>query len=365
MNAINGASIQLRDLTKTYGRSQQKAVDNVSLDIRPGEFMTFLGPSGSGKTTTLNMIAGFADVTSGSIHIDDRNIVDVPPHQRNLGVVFQQYALFPHMTVEQNIAFPLEQRKLPKAEIRRLVSEVIDRVHLKGLGARRPSELSGGQQQRVAVARSIVFGPRVLLMDEPLGALDKKLREKLQGELARMHRELGLTIVFVTHDQHEALALSDRIAVFNNGRVEQVGTAEELYETPSSLFVADFVGDSTIIEGSYESAGCLRRPDGALISAGRAQSMPEGAECSLIIRPERIRVQGEPSILHLGGPELDAVVTDIVYFGEYRKVHVELRSGGSAVAKESAGDWSSVEVRSPVRISWAVDHGVLVSGRAS
>jgi putative spermidine/putrescine transport system ATP-binding protein len=365
VNAKNGASIQLRELTKTYGRSQQKAVDSVSLDIRPGEFMTFLGPSGSGKTTTLNMIAGFADVTSGSIHIDDRNIVDLPPHQRNLGVVFQQYALFPHMTVEQNIAFPLERRKLPKAEIRTLVAEVIDRVHLNGLAERRPSELSGGQQQRVAVARSIVFGPRVLLMDEPLGALDKKLREKLQGEIARMHRELGLTIVFVTHDQHEALALSDRIAVFNNGRVEQVGTAEELYETPSSLFVADFVGDSTIIEGRYESAGRLRRSDGALISAGRAESMPEGAECSLIIRPERIRVRGGADAQQTGGAELDAVVTDIVYFGEYRKVHVELRSGGSAVAKESAGDWSSVEVRSPVRISWAVDNGVLVSGRAS
>jgi putative spermidine/putrescine transport system ATP-binding protein len=178
-----------------------------------------------------------------------------------------------------------------------------------------------------------------------------------------MHRELGLTIVFVTHDQHEALALSDRIAVFNNGRVEQVGTAEELYETPSSLFVADFVGDSTIIEGRYESGGRLRRSDGVLISAGRAESMSEGAECSLIIRPERIRVNGGGDA-QTGNAELDAVVTDIVYFGEYRKVHVELKSGGSAVAKESAGDWSSVEVRSPVRISWAVDNGVLVSGCA-
>ena len=362
MTAQNGAAIQLRDLTKTYGKSQQKAVDQVSLDIRPGEFMTFLGPSGSGKTTTLNMIAGFAEVTSGSIHIDGRNIVDLPPNKRDLGVVFQQYALFPHMTVAQNIAFPLEQRKLRKDEIAARVAEAVDRVHLQGLADRYPSELSGGQQQRVAVARAIVFGPRVLLMDEPLGALDKKLREKLQVEIARMHRELGLTIVFVTHDQHEALALSDRIAVFNDGRVEQVGTAEELYETPSSLFVADFVGDSTIIQGRFDSGGRLRRQDGSVIPAGRTGAISDGAECSLVVRPERISVRSGAEAEGSGQVGLDAVVTDIVYFGEYRKVYADLANGGSAVAKESAGDWSSVRVHSPVRLSWAVQHGVLVSG---
>lgn len=364
MSTKNGASVQLRDLTKMYGRNRALAVDNVTLDIQPGEFMTFLGPSGSGKTTTLNMIAGFTDVSSGSIRIDGHDIVDLPPYKRNLGVVFQQYALFPHMTVAENIAFPLERRRLPKAEITSLVADAIDRVHLNGLAERYPSELSGGQQQRVAVARAIVFGPRVLLMDEPLGALDKKLREKLQGELARMHRELGLTIVFVTHDQHEALALSDRIAVFNNGAVEQVGTAEELYETPSSLFVADFIGDSTIIEGRFDGIGGMRRADGSVLTAGRAATMAEGAECSLIIRPERISVHDGTTVPD-SHASVDAIVSDVVYLGEYRKVHLALSGGGVAVVKEGAGDWSPSTVGSPVRVSWAIDNGVLVSGASA
>ncbi|MCW2901495.1 MAG: polyamine transporter ATP-binding protein, partial [Streptosporangiaceae bacterium] len=331
-----------------------------------GEFMTFLGPSGSGKTTMLNMIAGFVEVTSGSIYIDGDDIVGLPAHRRNIGVVFQQYALFPHMTAAENIAFPLERRKVPRTEISKRVADVLELVRLGSLGGRYPKELSGGQQQRVAVARSIVFGPRVLLLDEPLGALDKKLREQLQAEVARLHRDLGITIIFVTHDQEEALALSDRIAVFNNGTVEQLGTAADLYDHPNSLFVAEFLGDSTIIGGVFDSGSGLRRPDGTVIPTNGAMTVPDGSECSLVVRPERIRIlAGDvlPATDHLA--VLPATVVDIVYLGAYRKVMLKLKGGGNGVVKETAGSWSDVVPGREVRFSWQVDNSVLVSGHAA
>ena len=224
----DGASIRVESLTKTFREGIAPAVDAIDLDICSGEFMTLLGPSGSGKTTTLNMVAGFEEVTSGRILLDGDDIARLPPYRRNLGMVFQNYALFPHMTAAENIAFPLRQRKVSKAEIARRVDETLELVQLGGHGDRLPSQLSGGQQQRVALARAVVFSPRALLLDEPLGALDKKLRETLQLQIARLHSELGITFVFVTHDQEEALALSDRIAVFRDGRIEQVGTPFEL-----------------------------------------------------------------------------------------------------------------------------------------
>jgi putative spermidine/putrescine transport system ATP-binding protein len=365
MTAKSGAPIRLENLTKAYGRTDLLAVDDVSLEVKPGEFMTFLGPSGSGKTTTLNMIAGFVEVTSGAIYIDGDNIVGIPAHRRNIGVVFQQYALFPHMTAAQNIAFPLERRQVPRAEISKRVADVLELVRLGSLGGRYPKELSGGQQQRVAVARSIVFGPRLLLLDEPLGALDKKLREQLQAEVARLHRDLGITIIFVTHDQEEALALSDRIAVFNNGAVEQLGTAADLYDHPNSLFVAEFLGDSTIIDGVADSGGGgLRRPDGTVIPTNGATSVPDGSECSLVVRPERIRIlagDALPATDRLA--VLDATVVDIVYLGAYRKVMLKLKGGGNGVVKETAGSWSHVLPGREVQFSWPVENSVLVSGR--
>ena len=226
MNAPTpGASIELKGLSKHY--ADQVAVDRVDLSVGAGDFVTCLGPSGSGKTTTLNMIAGFVDVTEGEILMDDRPIVRLRPHRRDIGVVFQHYALFPHMTAADNVGFPLRQRKVGRREIKRQVAEVLELVGLEGYANRYPRQLSGGQQQRVALARAIVFRPRVLLRDEPLGALDKKLRESLQLEIKRVHRDLGITFIYVTHDQEEALGLSDRIAVFNRGRIAQVGRVDE------------------------------------------------------------------------------------------------------------------------------------------
>ena len=232
--------------------------------MRRGEFVTLLGPSGSGKTTTLRMIAGFTSPTGGSIEIDGQDMTRVPPHRRDVGMVFQNYALFPHMTAAQNVAFPLRMRKQSRAEIDRRVGDALDLVKLRHLADRYPRQLSGGQQQRIALARAVVFEPRLLLMDEPLGALDRKLREALQLEIIRISRELGATVLYVTHDQEEALVMSDRIAIFNEGRIEQLGSGEDLYDRPASLFVADFIGESNILRGRYEADGA----DGGWMTRG-------------------------------------------------------------------------------------------------
>src|SRR5882757_6537265 len=248
-----GAAIDLEQVSKAYGSF--KALDGVSLHIEPGEFMTLLGPSGSGKTTTLNVIAGFTDVTSGKLLVGEKSVVGVPAHKRNIGVVFQHYALFPHMSVGRNVAYPLTLRGVRQDERKARVARALDMVKMGDFAHRYPSELSGGQQQRVALARAIVFDPPLLLMDEPLGALDKKLREWLQLEIKRIHRELGTTFVYVTHDQEEALVLSDRSAVFNRGGIEQIGTGRELYDEPATLFVGKFVGDSTVLRGPSATSG--------------------------------------------------------------------------------------------------------------
>src|SRR5580658_6506385 len=240
--ANQGAAVFLSGLEKRYG--SVGAVCGVSLDIRSGEFLTLLGPSGSGKTTTLMMIAGFETPTGGDIAIDGTSVVAMPPYRRNIGMVFQNYALFPHLTVADNIGFPLKQRGVGKAERAKLVGEALELVHLPGYGERYPRQLSGGQQQRVAFARAIVFKPRLLLMDEPLGALDKQLRENLQLEMRRLHADLGITFIYVTHDQEEALIMSDRIAVMNEGRIVQLGKPEQLYDRPCDQFVASFIGES-------------------------------------------------------------------------------------------------------------------------
>ena len=235
----------LEDLTKIFGNVV--AVDEISLEVRRGEFITLLGPSGSGKTTILMMIAGFQIPTSGKIFIEDEMVIYQPPFKRNIGMVFQSYALFPHMTVFDNIAFPLRMRKFKEKEISKSVARVLNLVELSDYGARYPKQLSGGQQQRVALARAYVYNPPVLLMDEPLGALDKKLREQMQLEIKHFHESLGITVIYVTHDQGEALTMSDRIAVMNKGRIEQMGSPTDLYERPSNKFVADFIGETNLI----------------------------------------------------------------------------------------------------------------------
>ena len=283
VQASRGAAIDLESISKAYGGF--KALDGVSLRIEPGEFMTLLGPSGSGKTTTLNVIAGFTDVTSGKLLVGEKSVVGVPAHKRNIGVVFQHYALFPHMTVGRNVAYPLTLRGVDQATRQSRVARALDMVKMGDFAHRYPSELSGGQQQRVALARAIVFDPPLLLMDEPLGALDKKLREWLQLEIKRIHRELGTTFVYVTHDQEEALVLSDRIAVFNRGRIEQVGTGRQLYDEPATLFVGRFIGNSTVLRGEARSDGnehraAHRRRDGDGAAPARGRGQPGDAAAS-------------------------------------------------------------------------------------
>ncbi|HET7527200.1 MAG TPA: ATP-binding cassette domain-containing protein, partial [Burkholderiaceae bacterium] len=241
------ALIEFEHVRKVYADAAAPAVDDLNLHIEAGEFLTLLGPSGSGKTTTLMLLAGFERPNSGRIRLDGRPIEALPPHKRNMGVVFQSYSLFPHMTVAQNVAFPLSVRKVAADEARARVAAALAKVHLQDYAQRRPQQLSGGQQQRVALARALVFEPRLVLMDEPLSALDKKLREQMQLEIRRLHRELGVTMVYVTHDQSEAMTLSDRVAVFNCGRVEQLATPKQLYDAPANPFVAGFLGDNNMI----------------------------------------------------------------------------------------------------------------------
>ncbi|MEU7864126.1 ABC transporter ATP-binding protein [Nonomuraea sp. NPDC049141] len=352
--AARGGGIELTGLTKRYG--DFVAVDDVSLSINPGEFITLLGPSGSGKTTTLNVIAGFTKATSGELTVDGTAIAATPAHKRDMGMVFQHYALFPHMTVAENIAFPLKQRKIPKARRTELVQAALATVHLGEYGHRYPRELSGGQQQRVAVARAIVYSPRVLLMDEPLGALDKKLRDWLQLEIKRIHGELGITFVYVTHDQDEALVLSDRIAVFNQGRIEQLGPADELYERPATLFVARFLGESTILRGDVSADGI-----GVCARLMRAPgSLPDGPG-ALVVRPERLAVRQADHSPETGWNALPATVTSEIYLGSSRKLELRLPDGSPALVREQAGSLSDARRGDEVTLTWRVSDSVLLA----
>jgi spermidine/putrescine ABC transporter ATP-binding subunit len=325
-----GAQIRLESITKDFGLAHP-AVDNVTLTIEPGEFMTFLGPSGSGKTTTLNLIAGFESLTSGTIRLDSQDVSTLPAHKRNLGMVFQNYALFPHMTVAGNIAYPLRERRVPKPEIERRVAEVLELVQLKGRDKHYPSQLSGGQQQRVALARAIVFNPRALLLDEPLGALDRNLRAALQLEIRRIHREVGTTLVFVTHDQEEAMNLSDRIALFHDGRIEQVGSPENLYAEPETLFAARFLGDSTVFAlGEQPVTGPVTWEDERwAVDAGTvAQRARSGGPTALVVRPESVGIVRDRAQVPSGANSVRARVRDIEYMGAYRTLLLAIGKEG-------------------------------------
>ena len=327
-----GTQIQLTDVTKDYGLAIP-AVENISLTIEPGEFMTLLGPSGSGKTTTLNLIAGFETLTAGTISLNGADVGNLPPHKRNLGMLFQNYALFPHMTVAQNVAYPLRERKVAKAEIARRVAEVLELVQLPGRDDNYPSQLSGGQQQRVALARAIVFNPKALLLDEPLGALDRNLRGALQAEIRRIHREVGSTFVFVTHDQEEAMNLSDRIALFNSGHIEQVGSPEELYRAPETLFTAKFLGDSNVFDladASFDTQvgweGETWSIDPATVSAHPGVL----SRSAVVVRPEDVGIVHDRASVPPGANSISATVRDLEYMGSHRIALLALGQSGQA-----------------------------------
>ena len=336
------ASIRIDGVTKTFD-GRVMAVDDVTLEIAAGEFFSLLGPSGCGKTTTLRLIAGFETADAGRIVVGGRDITDLPAHKRDMGMVFQSYALFPHRTVAENVAFGLRMRGLPRAEIAERVASALKQVALDGYEARRPSQLSGGQQQRVALARAVVIRPAVLLCDEPLGALDRKLRQSMQFELKQLQKDLGVTLVFVTHDQEEALAMSDRIAVMNAGKVEQVGAPQEIYDRPRTRFVADFIGEINMFEGAWSGGRFVMGHGRALPAASASGRTGSGM---IAVRPEKTRLVGEidgalggriESANFLGGHVLYRVVTD---------------EGRAVLAKEQNVGDSGRKVGDRVGVAW-------------
>ena len=329
--------IQLEGLTKQFG--DVVAVDEIDLRMPAGEFFTMVGPSGCGKTTTLRMIAGFERPTSGRIVLDDVDVAQVPPHKRNVNTVFQSYALFPHLDVAGNVGFGLKYQRLTKQERERKVNEALALVQLDGYQKRKPGQLSGGQQQRVALARALVLTPRVLLLDEPLGALDARLRKELQVELKALQAELGITFVFVTHDQEEALTMSDRVAVMNGGHVEQAGTPREMYEEPATLFVADFLGVSNLIgaDASADGEGCALRIGERTLRATAGATGARGAVRAMI-RPERVAIEPQGAV---GENRLPGMVERAVYVGSSHELHVRL-VGGDLLKATIANDGSAL-----------------------
>jgi putative spermidine/putrescine transport system ATP-binding protein len=351
-------SLSLQGLSKAFGKLV--AVDNVSLSIRKGEFITLLGQSGSGKTTTLMMIAGFVDPDAGSIELDGRDLVGVPTYRRSIGVVFQSYALFPHMTVGENIAFPLRMRDCNKGETELRVQKILELVHLQELQQRKPSQLSGGQQQRVALARALVFEPSVLLLDEPLGALDRLLREDMKLELRRVHRELGTTMIYVTHDQDEALLLSDRIAVMRDGRIEQIGSPEEIYSRPANPFVARFVGESNFISGqvsSRQSEDVMVSTEAANISGKPSGALRVGEKVQLLVRPEKI-IFAEAL---LSGGTIRGVVEDKLYAGEIIRYYVRVGNENIIVKQTSRHGIFLPEIGDRVALTWSAEDAIVFS----
>jgi putative spermidine/putrescine transport system ATP-binding protein len=343
--ATDAAAVSLRGLRKTFG--DVTAVDGIDLDLTEGEFFSMLGPSGSGKTTVLRMIAGFEVPTAGRILLGGTDVTDQAPYARDVNTVFQDYALFPHMNVLQNVEYGLRVKGVDRRSRRTRAVDALETVRLEGYGERRPSQLSGGQQQRVALARALVNRPKVLLLDEPLGALDLKLRREMQIELKAMQRDVGITFVFVTHDQEEALTMSDRIAVFNGGRIEQLATPVELYEHPASAFVAGFVGTSNLLEGDIAKAIL-------------------GTEGLFTVRPEKIRLQMRDTAAEPGMCTATGVVREVVYLGSATQTVVDLDAGGSLIVLQQNQHGSvrdKLELRSTgVRLTWAREHTVAIGG---
>ena len=353
------AMVRLEGVSKHYG--PVIALAEIDLAVRKGEFMTLLGPSGSGKTTLLNLLSGTVPASAGRIIIDGRDVTDLPSSRRGLGMVFQSYALFPHMTVYENIAFPLRVRRLPEPEIRRKVAEALDLVRLPGVAERRPKQLSGGQQQRIAIARCLVYGPALVLMDEPLGALDKKLREQLQLEIKRLHSTLGTTILYVTHDQEEALVMSDRICLMREGRIEQLGSASELYFRPRTVYAADFLGESNLLD-----AMLTETPDGIRLAAAGGIEMrlapdqkARPGKVKLLIRPEKLEVM-EPGV---SAPNMiDGVLEDVVFIGGVTNFRVRVTDDVLITAKrltsEARLDFTAGR---RIRLGWSSTDAVILA----
>ena len=350
----------LRSLRKTYnpGGSEQ-AVRDVSLEIARGEFVALLGPSGSGKTTTLMMIAGFEEPTSGDILVDGKSIVGMPPNRRDIGVVFQNYALFPKMNVAENIGFPLRMRHRGRPEIEATVGRLLELIHLPGYGKRYPSELSGGQQQRVALARALAFDPKLLLLDEPMGALDRKLREQLQLEVKRIQRTLGITTVYVTHDQEEAMVLADRVAIMNHGRLEQVGTPAEVYNRPVNRFVAQFLGTANFLGGRVVNVGAGGNAEadvgGARVPFVATQGIAAGAAVEIIVRPECVVVG--PA----GAGPLTGTVESAIFVGEVTRYTIAAGSFRVLATSQNRADQPVYAPGTQVSLRWSADNAVALN----
>lgn len=355
--------LEINNLNKNYG--DFVAVKDIQLNIKNGEFISFLGASGSGKSTTLLSIAGFLEPTSGEILLSKQSIVDKPPHKRNIGMVFQQYSLFPHMTIFENVAFPLKMRKVSKSEIQKKVNKMLDLVELEEFSDRKPSQLSGGQQQRVALARALVFEPEIILMDEPLAALDKKLRESMQMEIRQIHEKLGITVIYVTHDQEEALKMSDRIAVFNGGSIEQVGTPTELYDRPSTQYVAQFLGDSNVFYGDIKDVNdsyvTVIDKQGNQLRATTDQTFSENDHVVVMVRPEKISLNKDLNSEKTSNV-LEAKITESIYLGESYKYIVKTSSDEEILIKRQINniDEQNFKIGDTVYMTWRDENATVL-----
>jgi putative spermidine/putrescine transport system ATP-binding protein len=353
MPGENDAYVRFDKVQKSYD-GEILVVKDLNLDIAQGEFLTMLGPSGSGKTTCLMMLAGFETATHGEIYLDGSPINNVAPHKRNIGMVFQNYALFPHMSIFENLAFPLAVRKTPKSELETRVKKALDMVELGAFGSRRPAQLSGGQQQRVAVARALVFEPKLVLMDEPLGALDKQLREQMQYEIKHIHESLGVTVVYVTHDQSEALTMSNRIAVFNDGVIQQLAPPEDLYELPDNAFVAQFIGENNRLVGTIKERDgdlCVVEADsGDIIRAQAVNVDGAGSGTTLSLRPERVTIRPDAGSV----PNVfDAEVLELIYLGDHMRTRVRVCGHDDFVIKvPNAAGHQHLRVGETVPVGW-------------
>jgi putative spermidine/putrescine transport system ATP-binding protein len=349
--------VEFTEVQKSYD-GETLVVKDLNLSIARGEFLTMLGPSGSGKTTTLMMLAGFESPTHGDVKLDGRTLNNVPPHKRDIGMVFQNYALFPHMSVYENLAFPLQVRKMSKSEVETKVKKALDMVQLGGFGTRRPSQLSGGQQQRVALARALVFQPTLVLMDEPLGALDKQLREHMQLEIKHIHESLGVTVVYVTHDQSEALTMSNRIAVFNDGIIQQLASPPDLYERPENAFVAQFIGENNKLMGKVQHTNGENACTVVLDSGDEVQALPvniagAGSATLLSLRPERVTIGPEAGSL----PNIfDAEVQELIYLGDHIRTRVKVCGHDDFVVKvPNAQAHAALREGAAVKLGWSIE----------
>jgi putative spermidine/putrescine transport system ATP-binding protein len=351
------AFVEFERVQKSYD-GVQLVVKDLNLTMPKGEFLTMLGPSGSGKTTCLMMLAGFETATHGDIRLNGRPINNIPPHKRGIGMVFQNYALFPHMTIAENLSFPLEVRKIGKSDREAKVKRALDMVEMGAFGGRRPAQLSGGQQQRIALARALVFEPELVLMDEPLGALDKQLREKMQFEITHLAHRLGITVVYVTHDQTEALTMSDRVAVFDDGRIQQLAPPDELYEKPQNSFVAQFIGENNTLEGTLreiQGDRCVvQLDDGGLIDAKPVNVSKVGERTRVSIRPERVEINKDR--LQEGAHTLKAEVLEFIYMGDIFRTRLKVAGNDEFVIKtRNAPDQVRLQPGTQIDIGWLPD----------